>query len=88
MISGATGIDAVLLVIAADEGIKPQTREHFAIARLLGIKQGLIVINKSDLVDDSSLAVIQDEISKAMRGTFLEHAPIHTVSATSGAGTR
>ena len=86
MISGATGIDAVLLVIAADEGIKPQTREHFAIARLLGISQGLIVVNKSDLVDDSSLAVIQDEISKAMRGTFLEHAPIHAVSATSGEG--
>jgi selenocysteine-specific elongation factor len=86
MISGATGIDAVLLVIAADEGIKPQTREHFAIARLLGINQGLIVVNKSDLVDDSSLAAVQDEISKAMRSTFLEHAPIHTVSATSGAG--
>lgn len=86
MISGATGIDAVLLVIAANEGIEPQTREHFAIARLLGIKQGLIVVSKSDLVDDGSLADIQDEISKAMRGTFLEHAPIHTVSATSGAG--
>jgi len=86
MISGATGIDAILLVIAADEGIKPQTREHFAIARLLGISQGLIVVNKSDLVDDSSLAVIQDEISKAMRGTFLEHAPIHAVSARSGKG--
>jgi selenocysteine-specific elongation factor len=86
MISGATGIDAVLLVIAADEGIKPQTREHFAIARLLGIKHGIIVINKSDLVDDNTLATVQDEISNAMRGTFLECAPVHAVSATSGEG--
>ncbi len=86
MISGATGIDAVLLVIAADDGIKPQTREHFAIAQLLGIKQGLIVINKSDLVDSSVLAATQDEITEAMRGTFLEHAPIHVVSAKTGDG--
>ena len=86
MISGATGIDAVLLVIAADDGIKPQTREHFAIAQLLGIKQGLIVINKSDLVDSSTLAATRDEITEAMRGTFLEHAPIHTVSARTGDG--
>jgi selenocysteine-specific elongation factor len=86
MISGATGIDAVLLVIAADEGIKPQTREHFAIARLLGIKQGLVVINKSDLVDDSLLGTVQDEIGDALRGTFLERARMHTVSAASGEG--
>jgi selenocysteine-specific elongation factor len=86
MISGATGIDAVLLVIAADDGIKPQTREHFAIAQLLGIKQGLIVINKSDLVDSSVLAATRNEITEAMRGTFLEHAPIHVVSAKTGDG--
>ena len=86
MISGATGIDAVLLVIAADDGIKPQTREHFAIAQLLGIKQGLIVVNKSDLVDSSALAVIREEITEAMRGTFLEQAPIHVVSAKTGDG--
>ena len=86
MISGATGIDAVLLVIAADDGIKPQTREHFAIAQLLGIKQGLIVINKSDLVDSNSLAATRDEITEAVRGTFLEHAPILSVSARTGDG--
>ena len=86
MISGATGIDAVLLVIAADEGIKPQTREHFAIAQLLGIKQGLIVVNKADLVDGRLLAEIQDGVRKAIQGSFLEQAPIHTVSATNGDG--
>jgi selenocysteine-specific elongation factor SelB len=86
MISGATGIDAVMLVIAADEGIKPQTREHFVIAQLLGIKQGLIVINKTDLVDSDVLAATQDEITAAMRGTFLENAPVHTVSAKTGDG--
>jgi len=86
MISGATGIDAVLLVVAADEGIKPQTREHFAIAQLLGIKQGLIVINKSDLVDSSVLAATRDEINQSVRGTFLEQAPIHVVSVRSGDG--
>ena len=86
MISGATGIDAVMLVIAADEGIKPQTHEHFAIARLLGIKQGLIVVNKSDLAGGSLSAITQDEIREAVRGTFLEHAPIHYVSAKSGEG--
>ena len=86
MISGATGIDAVLLVIAADEGIKPQTREHFAIAQLLGIKQGLIAVNKVDLVDASRLAETHSEIAAAVRGTFLEHATTHTVSALTGAG--
>ena len=84
MISGATGIEAVLLVIAADEGIKPQTREHFAIAQLLGIKQGLIVVNKSDLVDDSALVSVRKDIRKTMQGTFLENAPMYTVSAING----
>jgi len=86
MISGATGIDAVLLVIAADEGIKPQTLEHFNIAQLLGITQGLIVINKSDLVDSSALAATKNEITEVVRGTFLEDAPMHTVSARIGDG--
>ncbi len=86
MISGATGIDAVMLVIAADDGIKPQTREHFAIAQLLGIEQGLIVINKSDLVASNQLAAVQNEIKEFMHGTFLEHAPVHIVSAKTGDG--
>ena len=86
MISGATGIDAVLLVVAADEGIKPQTREHLAIAQLLGIKQGFIVINKSDLADQDLLAMAQQEIKEYVQGTFLASAPVYNVSAISGAG--
>ena len=80
MISGATGIDAVLLVVAADEGVKQQTREHFDIARLLGIKQGLIVVTKSDLADQSMLAIAREDIKETVQGTFLENAPIHVVS--------
>ena len=86
MISGATGIDAILLVIAADEGIKSQTREHLAIAQLLSIEQGLIVINKSDHVDGTALASVREDVSKAMQGSFLEDAPMHTVSSTNGSG--
>lgn len=86
MISGATGIDAVLLIVAADEGIKPQTLEHFAIAQLLGIKQGLIVVNKSDLADQSLLDIAHEEIKQTVAGTFLESAPIFNVSSLSGDG--
>lgn len=86
MISGATGIDAVLLVVAADEGIEAQTREHFAIAQLLGIRQGLIVVNKTDLVDESLLAATKVEIKDAVRDTFLEGAPVHHASAKTGDG--
>jgi selenocysteine-specific elongation factor len=86
MISGATGIDAVLLVVAADEGVKPQTLEHFAIARLLGIKQGLIVVNKSDLADQSLLGIAHEELKQTVAGTFLESAPIFNVSSVSGDG--
>jgi selenocysteine-specific elongation factor len=86
MISGATGIDAVLLIVAADEGIKLQTREHFAIAQLLGIDRGIIVVNKSDLIDDHALVSVQEDIRQAMQGTFLEKAPMHVVSATNDSG--
>jgi selenocysteine-specific elongation factor len=86
MISGATGIDAVLLVIAADEGVKPQTLEHFSIARLLGIKQGLIVVNKSDLADQSLLDIAHEELKQTVAGTFLESAPVFNVSSLSGDG--
>jgi selenocysteine-specific elongation factor len=86
MLAGAGGIDLVLLVIAADEGIKPQTREHFEICRLLGIPRGIIAITKSDLVDADSLGLVRMEIEEFVRGSFLEGAPILPVSARSGAG--
>jgi selenocysteine-specific elongation factor len=86
MLAGAGGIDLVLLVMAADEGIKPQTREHFEICRLLGIPRGIIAITKSDLVDADSLGLVRMEIEEFVRGSFLENAPIVPVSARSGAG--
>ena len=86
MLAGAGGIDLVLLVIAADEGIKPQTREHFDICRLLGIPRGIIAITKSDLVDPDLLGLVRLEIEEFVRGSFLESAPIVAVSARSGAG--
>ena len=86
MLAGAGGIDLVLLVIAADEGIKPQTREHFEICRLLGIPRGIIAITKSDLVDSDSLELVRLEIEEFVDGSFLEGAPIVAVSARRGAG--
>jgi selenocysteine-specific elongation factor len=86
MLAGAGAIDLVLLVIAADEGIKPQTREHFEICRLLGIPRGIIAITKSDLVDSDTLGLVRLEIEEFVRGSFLESAPIVPVSARSGAG--
>src|ERR1700675_527622 len=86
MLAGAGGIDLVLLVVAADEGIKPQTREHFEICRLLGIPRGIIAITKSDLADSDSLGLVRLEIEDFVRGSFLEGAPIVPVSARSGAG--
>jgi selenocysteine-specific elongation factor len=86
MLAGAGGIDLVLLVIAADEGIKPQTREHFEICRLLGIPRGIVAITKSDLVDSDTLGLVRLEIEEFVRGSFLESAPIVPVSARSGAG--
>jgi selenocysteine-specific elongation factor len=86
MLAGVGGIDLVLLVIAADEGIKPQTREHFDICRLLGIQHGIVVLTKSDLVDAETLEVVRLELEDYLRGSFLEHAPIIPVSALNGAG--
>jgi selenocysteine-specific elongation factor len=86
MLAGAGGIDLVLLVIAADEGIKPQTREHFEICSLLGIPRGIIAITKSDLVDADTLGLVRLEIEEFTRGSFLEGAPIVPVSSRSGAG--
>jgi len=87
MLAGVGGIDAALLVIAADEGIMPQTREHLAILDLLGIARGLIVLTKIDLVDDAEwLTLIESDILDALHGTSLADAPIARVSAYSGAG--
>jgi selenocysteine-specific elongation factor len=86
MLAGAAGIDVMLLIVAADESIKPQTREHFDIGNLLGVKQGVIALTKSDLVDEGSLALVQLEIEEYLRGTFLEGAAIVPVSAKTGAG--
>ena len=86
MLAGAGGIDLVLLVIAADEGIKPQTREHFEICSLLGIPRGIVAITKSDLVDADTLGLVRLEIEEYVRGSFLESAPIVPVSSRSGTG--
>jgi selenocysteine-specific elongation factor len=88
MLAGVGGIDLVLLVVAADESIKPQTREHFEICRLLSIPRGITVITKADLVDADTLNVVKLEIEEFVRDSFLDtsHSPIVTVSARTGAG--
>ncbi len=86
MVGGACGIDFFLLVIAADSGIMPQTKEHFNILKVLGIKKGIIVITKIDLIDEMILELAKEEIDDFLKGTFLENAPIVEVSSTSGKG--
>ena len=86
MLAGAGGIDFVLLVIAADESIMPQTREHFDICRLLGVRTGIVVINKTDLVDPEMIELVRDEVMEATIGSFLEGAEIIPVSSKTGAG--
>jgi selenocysteine-specific elongation factor len=86
MLAGTSGIDLVLLVIAADEAIKPQTREHFDICRLLGVKRGVIALSKSDLVDRDTTDLVRLEIEDFVKGSFLEGAPILAVSAKTGDG--
>jgi selenocysteine-specific elongation factor len=86
MLAGISSIDVVLLVIAADEGIMPQTREHFEILQLLNVKKGIVVLTKADLVDEEWLAMVQEEIKDYFKGTFLENAPIHPVSSKTGIG--
>jgi selenocysteine-specific elongation factor len=86
MLAGAGGIDAVLLIVAADESVKPQTREHFEICRLLGIERGLIALTKSDLADQDMLDLAALEVRELVTGSFLESASIVPVSARTGAG--
>ena len=86
MVAGAGGIDLVVMVIAADEGVMPQTREHLEICGLLGISRGLVALTKADMVDEDWLALVQEDIKDFMKGTFLENSPVIPLSSTTGAG--
>jgi selenocysteine-specific elongation factor len=86
MVAGAAGMDLVAFIIAADEGIMPQTREHFEICRLLGIQRGLIVITKIDMVEPEWLELVADDVRTFFAGSFLEDAPLLSVSSTTGEG--
>lgn len=86
MLAGASTIDLVLLVVAADDGVMPQTREHFEICKLMGIRKGLVVINKADLVDAEMLELVRQEVVALVQGSFLEGAPVLVVSALTGQG--
>ncbi|MFO0965148.1 MAG: selenocysteine-specific translation elongation factor [Gemmataceae bacterium] len=86
MLAGATGIDLVVLIVAADDSVMPQTREHLEILKLLGLKTGVIAVTKADLVDETTLEVVELEIRELTQGSFLENAPIIRTSAHSGLG--
>lgn len=86
MLTGASGMDVVLLVVAADEGVMPQTREHLGILSLLGVKSGIIVVTKADMVEEEWLDAIMEETRENVEGTFLEAAPMLAVSAYTGQG--
>src|SRR5213080_4242536 len=86
MLAGATGVDLALLVVAADDSVMPQTREHLEILRLLGLRHGLIALTKVDLVDETTREVVELEIRELVKGTFLESAAIIRTSAHTGQG--
>src|SRR5207248_1117927 len=86
MLAGVGGIDFVVLVIAADESVMPQTREHFDICRLLGVNQGIVVLTKKDLVDEELLKLAQAEAEELIKGSFLEGASIIAVSSRTNEG--
>ncbi len=86
MVAGATGIDVVALIIAADEGVMPQTKEHLDICKLLDVKHGLAVVTKIDMVDDEWLELVTDDVQSFLKGSFLEGAPIVQVSSLTGDG--
>ena len=86
MLAGVGGIQFVLLVVAADESIMPQTREHFEICRLLGIRHGIVVITKTDLVDPEFIELVKGEVAELLQGTILENTPMTSVDSRSGRG--
>ncbi|MBU4317745.1 MAG: selenocysteine-specific translation elongation factor [Proteobacteria bacterium] len=86
MVAGASGIDMVAMIIAADEGVMPQTREHLEICALLGIRYGLVVLTKADMVDEEWLELAKEDVMDFVQGTFLEDRPMISVSSTTGAG--
>lgn len=86
MAAGASGVDFVLLVIAADEGVMPQTREHLDICTLLGVRHGIVALTKIDMVDEEMLELAREDVSEFLKDTFLEKAPIFPVSAVTGEG--
>ena len=87
MVAGASGVDIVAMVVAADEGIMPQTREHLEICQLLGVRYGMIILTKIDLVDEEWLELVEEDVSEFVEGTFLENAPILHFSASTRQGT-
>ncbi len=86
MLAGVSGIDCVVLVVAADESVMPQTREHFDICRLLGVAGGVVALTKADLVDDETIELVRLEVSDLVAGSFLEEAPVVPVSSRTGEG--
>ena len=86
MVAGASGIDFVLLTVAADEGVMPQTREHLEICTLLGVKHGLVALTKTDMVDGEMLELAREDVADFLKGTFLDGAPIFPVSSMTGEG--
>lgn len=86
MLAGATGFDLVLLVVAADDGVMPQTVEHLAIVDLLGVSDGVVAITKADLMEEDMLELIKEDLSEALRGTTLEHAEVVVTSSRTGQG--
>src|SRR5688572_17063788 len=86
MLAGASGVDLVMLVVAADDSVMPQTREHLDILKLLDVEHGLIALTKTDLVEPGWLDMVEQDVRQLVAGTFLDRAPIVRTSATSGAG--
>ncbi len=86
MVAGATSVDVAMLVVAADDGVMPQTREHLEILRLLGVRRGLVALNKVDLVDEDLVEMAMEDVAALVAGTFLEGAPVLPVSETKGLG--
>ncbi len=86
MLAGVGGIDCVMLIVASDESVMPQTREHFDICRLLHIPRGIVVLTKADASDDDTRALVRQDVADLVKGSFLEHAPVVEVSANTGEG--